>query len=114
MRRPWPTGGCRAKNKKGYFYNTLTRKINYMARYTIYDRIKKHIIRLLAWDRTGMQYECIQYGTLPSNEYGNKQSQTNFKMERKHSVLQMEKWRRTLKISVSQGKIILFFSCKNL
>jgi len=85
-----------------------------MARHTIYDRIKKHIISLLAWDRTGMQYENIQYGTLASNEYGNKQSQTNFKMERKHSVPQMEKWRRTLKISVSQGKIILFFSCKNL
>jgi hypothetical protein len=85
-----------------------------VARYTIYDRIKKHIIRLLAWDRTGIKYEYIQYGTLPSNEYGNEQFQTNIQMERKHSVLQMEKWRRTLKISVSQGKIILFLSCRNL
>jgi hypothetical protein len=30
------------------------------------------------------------YETLPSNEYGIEQSQTNFKMERKHSVLQMK------------------------
>jgi hypothetical protein len=113
--RSWPTVGCRAKNKKkACFYNILTGKRNYVARYAIYDRVKKHIIRLLTYDRTGMQYEYIQYGTLPYNEYGNEQFQTNFKMERKHSVLHMEKWRRTLEISVSQGKITLFLSCRNL
>jgi hypothetical protein len=36
------------------------------------------------------------------------QFQTNINMERKLFVLQMDKWRETLKISVSWGKIIIF------
>jgi hypothetical protein len=36
------------------------------------------------------------------------QLQTNIKMERKHSILQMEKWRKTLKIPVSGGRYLYF------
>ena len=84
-----------------------------MTRYKIYDGIKKHYIRLPAMERTSMQYEYILHSTLPYKEYGNVQFQTNIKMERKQSDLEMEKWRKTLKISVSIGKIILFLSCRN-
>jgi len=46
-----------APEKKTCFYLILIRRINYVTRYTIYDRIKEHIIRLLSWDRIGIQYE---------------------------------------------------------